>query len=145
VNDLAAGVLGGYLCSNVAVLIPAMPVAWPLATTWATRSYSRHLELLFVCHVLVIPVVEELFSRGVILASLCKKTSVPWAVLITSAAAAVLHLPPTRWLSVFVAWLILCGIYLARDRSIPASIAAHVVTNALGWFPNLVVARYFLV
>ena len=148
VSDLVVGVLGGYLCSNVTVLIPAIPIALPWATTWgitwATSLYRPHLEILFVCHVLVVPAAEELFSRGVILASLCKRTSVPWAVLITSAAAAVLHLPPTRWLSVFVAWLILCGIYLARDRSIPASIAAHVVTNALSWFPNLVVAGYLL-
>jgi membrane protease YdiL (CAAX protease family) len=144
VGDLAVGALGGYLCTNVIVLIPAIPIAWPLATTWSTGSYSRHLELLFVCHVLVIPAGEELFSRGVILASLCKRMPVPWAVLITSVAATVLHLPPTRWLSIFVAWLILCGIYLARDRSLPASIAAHTVTNALAWFPNLVVAGHFL-
>ena len=144
VSDLAVGALGGYLCTNVTVLIPATPIAWPWATTWATSLYRPHLEILFVCHVLVVSAAEELFSRGVILASLCKKMPAPWAVLITSAAAAVLHLPPTRWLSVFVAWLILCGIYLARDRSIPASIAAHVVTNALCWFPNLVVAGYFL-
>jgi membrane protease YdiL (CAAX protease family) len=70
--------------------------------------------------------------------------SAPWAVLIASAAAAVLHLPPARWLSVFVGWMILCGIYLARDRSLPASITAHVVTNALVWFPNLMVVRHFL-
>jgi membrane protease YdiL (CAAX protease family) len=144
VSDLAFGALGGYLCFNVIVLIPAIPIAWPWATTWAIGSYSRHLELLFVCHVFVIPAGEELFSRGVILASLCKRMPVPWAVLITSVAATVLHLPPARWLSVFVAWLILCGIYLARDRSLPASIAAHVVTNALAWFPNLVVAGHFL-
>jgi membrane protease YdiL (CAAX protease family) len=144
VSDLAVGALGGYLCYNVQVLIPAMPIAWPWATTWAVGSYRPHLEILFVCHVFVVPAGEELFSRGVILASLCKRMPVPWAVLITSVAAAVLHIPPARWSSAFVGWLILCGIYLARDRSIPASIAAHVVTNALAWFPNLVVARYFL-
>jgi membrane protease YdiL (CAAX protease family) len=143
-SDLAFGILGGYLCLNIEVYVPALPIAWPLPTIWATSSYSPHLPLLFVCHVLIIPMMEELLSRGMILASLCKRISVLWAVLITSAAGAVLHLPPTRWPSIFVAWLILCGIYLVRDRSLPASIAAHAVTNALVWFPNLVVAGHFL-
>jgi membrane protease YdiL (CAAX protease family) len=143
-SDLAVGLVGGYLCLNVQVLIPAIPIKWPLATTSGAMAFFLHPYLLFVCHVLVIPTAEELFSRGVILASLCKRMSVPCAVLITSAAASVLHLPPTRWLSVFVGWVILCGIYLARDRSLPASITAHAMMNALVWFPNLVVARHFL-
>jgi membrane protease YdiL (CAAX protease family) len=143
-SDLAVGIMGGYLCLNVEMLIPAIPIKWPLATSSAAMASSLPRELLFVCHVLVIPAAEELFSRGVILASLCKRMSVPWAILITSVAGSVLHLPPTRWLSVFVGWAILCGIYLARDRSLPASITAHAVTNALVWFPNLVVARHFL-
>ncbi len=143
-SDIAVGLAGGYLCLNVQVLIPSIPIKWPLPTTSAATAFFMHRELLFVCHVLVVPAAEELFSRGVILASLCKRMSIPWAVLITSVAASVLHLPPTRWLSVFVAWVILCGIYLARDRSLPAAITAHAMTNALVWFPNLVVAHHFL-
>ncbi len=98
------------------------------------------LKLLFVCHVLVIPVAEELIFRGVILGSLCKRMSLLWAVLITVVAATVLHSGPYA----FVPQLFLCGAYLARHRSLPASIAAHAVTNALVWFPHLVVAFHFL-
>ncbi len=142
-GDLAIGGLGGYLCYNIEILIPDLPIPWTLSTGPIGNSRS-HLELLFICHVFVVPAAEELISRGVILASLLKKMSSPWAVLITSAAAAVLHLPPARWSSVFVAWVILCGIYLARGRSLPASFAAHAVTNALGWFPGLVIAARLL-
>lgn len=143
VSDLAVGALVGYLCINVSICLPAMG-EWPW-TVQMSAFCPRHrtmlfLKLLFVCHVLVIPAVEELIFRGVILGSLCKRTSVLWAVLITAVAAAVLHDGPYA----FVPQLFLCGAYLARHRSIPASIAAHVVTNALVWWPNLVVAFHFL-
>jgi membrane protease YdiL (CAAX protease family) len=143
VSDFVVGALVGYLCTNVSVSLPAMG-EWP----WILQVSAfcpRHrtmlfLKLLFVCHVLVMPAAEELIFRGMILGSLCKRTSVLWAVLITAAAAAVLHAGPYA----FVPQLFLCGAYLARHRSIPASITAHAVTNALVWWPNLVVAGHFL-
>jgi membrane protease YdiL (CAAX protease family) len=142
-SDLAVGALVGYLCTNVSVCLPAMG-EWPW-TLQIAAFCPRHrtmlfLMVLFVCHVLVIPTAEELIFRGVILGSLCKRTSVLWAVLITAVAAAVLHGGPDA----FVPQLFLCGAYLVRHRSLPASIAAHAVTNALVWFPNLVVASHFL-
>ena len=79
-----------------------------------------------------------------ILSSLCKSTPVLLAILVTAVAAAVVHLPVTRWTSAFVANSILCGLYLARRGSLPASIAAHAGMNASVWFPNLMVATYFL-
>lgn len=142
-SDLAFGALGGYLCYNIQVLIPALRIPWPGTISWMSRPFP-HQELLFVYSVLLIPATEELLSRGAMLASLLKKMPAPWAVLITSAAAAVVHLPPARWSSAFVAWLILCGIYLVRGRSLPASFAAHAVTNALAWRPGLVLTGYLL-
>ncbi len=95
-----------------------------------------------MCAGLVVPVLEEVIFRGVILGSLCKRMAAPWAVLITAAAAAVLH---EFWLLAFVGQVFLCGAYLARHRSVAASIAAHVATNTVLWMPpHLLVAHYFL-
>ncbi len=140
-TDLATGALVGYLFFNLWVCLPEIPLEsleWP----WALHlSGSRPpLQILFAYHVLAIPVLEELIFRGVILGSLLKRTSVLWAVLITAVAATMLHSGPYA----FLPQVVLCATYLARHRSIPASIAAHAVTNGLLWFPSLVVLPHWL-
>ncbi len=141
VSDVTLGALAGYLCINVIVFVPAMPIAWRLGDT---AVYSLDRRLVFLGSALIVPILEELIFRGVIFGSLLKRTSTVWAILITAGAATVVHLPPSRWSSVFVAQLIFCGIYLVRGRSLPASIAAHSVSNALLWWPNVIVAWYLL-
>jgi membrane protease YdiL (CAAX protease family) len=146
VSDLAVGFLLGYLCSNLTLFIPdgilpAISMFPKDVGLYPDRSLLVH-RLVLVCAGFVIPVLEEVIFRGVILGSLCKRMAVPWAVLITAAAATVLH---EFWLLAFVGQVFLCGAYLARGRSLPASIAAHVATNTVIWMPpSLMVARYFL-
>lgn len=134
-SDLAIGVLAGYVCWNVVVILPSVSIAWPWLPSATAGLRCPHLKALFVCHVLVVPLAEELIFRAVILGSLSRRIPALWAVLITAAAATMVHTGTYA----FLPQAVLCTVYLARRRSIPASVAAHATMNALVWFPGLLV------
>jgi membrane protease YdiL (CAAX protease family) len=79
VSDLAVGALVGYLCTNVSACLPRMG-DWPwtvhMAASCPRSRTLLYLKLLFVCHALLVPVLEESIFREVILGSLSKRMPV---------------------------------------------------------------------
>jgi membrane protease YdiL (CAAX protease family) len=108
---------------------------------WLTGKFDPESQSVFAitCVVFLIPILEEVVHRGVILRSLSNYVS-PWAaVALTSLLVAGAHI------SFFLAipgQLAFSAIYLLRQKSLTASIACHIVFNALVYvelfkFPNL--------
>lgn len=79
--------------------------------------------------VLLVPLIEELFFRGYLLARL-DRGGLPWrvaAIAVSTAAFALLH---GRWLEAGLAGLIFAGVFL-RSQRIGDAVLAHVVANAI--------------
>jgi membrane protease YdiL (CAAX protease family) len=112
VGDLAVGIVLGLLMSNISAAILGRSA---VENDWALTNPARKLTL--ICAVLIVPVVEEMIYRGVILGSLLERTSTLWAVIITTVAATIMH---DSWLVAFPSQILLCTAYLIRKRSIPA-------------------------
>jgi membrane protease YdiL (CAAX protease family) len=129
--DLAVGIPLGYLISNIAAVIIGREA---ILNEWVLTNPAR--KLTFICAVLIVPVAEELIYRGAILGSLLERTATFWAVVITAAAATVMH---DYWLTAFPSQVLLCAAYLIRRRSLPASIIAHATANALVFAPSLLI------
>jgi membrane protease YdiL (CAAX protease family) len=120
----------------VAYAAVMLSVGWRLQgwNTDPTRYFPRtllgSLVLVFVV-VVAAPVAEEIVFRGVLLTSLVPHVGEFWAIAITSAIFAALHLNLFSFLPIFaVAW-VLSKLYL-RPGSLWASIAGHATFNALG-------------
>jgi membrane protease YdiL (CAAX protease family) len=89
--------------------------------------------LWLVCGVLVGPVFEELFTRGMILRSLLPRMN-PWvAIGVTATLSALSHV--SFWMSL-PSQILLGIVYKLRENSIAASIACHVGMNAAVHFPT---------
>jgi len=129
--DLAVGIPMGYLMANITVAILGKSA---LEADWTLTNPQR--KLTFICVVLIVPVAEELTYRAAILGSLMDRTSTIWAVLITTAAATIMH---DSWRVAFPGQILLCTAYLICRRSIPASIIAHAVANAVVFAPGLLI------
>ena len=59
-----------------------------------------------------------------------------WAVVITIAAATIMH---DVWWMALPGQIVFCTAYLIRGRSLSASITAHTVANALVFAPGLLI------
>ena len=132
--DLAIGTPTGYLMANIAAIMVGrsnFEGGW----IWT----NPHRQLAFISAVLIFPAAEELIYRGAILSSLMDRTSAPWAVLITTMAATVMH---DTWRVAFPNQLLLCAVYFVCRRSLPASAIAHVVANAFVFAPGLLIGFY---
>lgn len=80
--------------------------------------------------VLIAPLCEELFFRGLVLPGLLRELSPVWAVLISAALFAIAHVDPNSFLPLFVIGLAL-GFIRLRSGSTWASISLHVLNNLL--------------
>lgn len=84
---------------------------------------------------LAVPVAEELFFRGLVLRSFCRRHSVTLGVLASTSLFALLHAGGTAGPMVatlaatFVAGLIYAGLTVGRDMRLGAAIVAHVAMN----------------
>jgi exosortase E/protease (VPEID-CTERM system) len=106
---------------------PAAPEPALLALAPAAAALWVAVRLLGT--VILVPVVEELFFRGYVLARL-DRGGVAWralAVVVSTAGFAALH---DRWLVAALAGLVFAVVYLRRGR-LSDAVAAHVAANAL--------------
>jgi membrane protease YdiL (CAAX protease family) len=98
------------------------------AIQWIQSTYGSWAALLLAA--LLIPVIEELLFRGVLLQALSRYVSVRWAALIQAAVFAGMHQSAQAWPYVFVLGLL--GAWLMRRTGgLLAPILLHGVNNAL--------------
>jgi membrane protease YdiL (CAAX protease family) len=139
-RDLRFGALGGmalYVVSFIAGIIillvgqailghpPSQPDQIPDSVQQGSFLWSG------VVVVIAAPIGEETFFRGFLYRGLRRRFSVWPAVLISSAAFALIHGAPILILALFPVGIGLALIY-ERRQSLVASIAAHAVFNLIG-------------
>ena len=93
--------------------------------------------------VLLVPLIEELFFRGYLLARL-DRGGLYWriaAIAVSTAAFALLH---GRWLEAGLAGLIFAGVFLRRQR-IGDAVLSHMVANAIVAFMAVVTGNWTLI
>jgi len=123
----------------------ALSVLFLLTTHWTERWMPKNLPveklynstsgtyLLAVFGVLIAPLVEEIFFRGLLYPALARWTGVAASVALTGGAFAMLHGPQLNW-----AWLPLIVIFgvgatltivRARTRSVATTVLMHMAYN----------------
>jgi len=78
--------------------------------------------------VVLAPIAEEVFFRGVVFNALLREGGRRWAYIGSSALFAVIHLEPVAMLPLFLLGLALCWVY-QRTQNLLAPIAMHATVN----------------
>lgn len=138
--DLRIGLVAGILALSAGAVVGAITMA--LTGAFSSAAGDVLVDMLegddavaigvFMVMVGVgAPVVEELFTRGLLFAALRKRgLSAWWTVIATSVAFAVLHFEPVR-LPLIIAMALVLGVARARSGSLGAAIVGHTVNNGL--------------
>ncbi|MCK7558856.1 CPBP family glutamic-type intramembrane protease [Chitinophaga sedimenti] len=109
------------------ILLKLLPVPSFLAVSFATVQADNVLSIMGSA--LLLPVLEEVLFRGIVLNGLVKKHPPAYALLQSSLIYAVATLNPAYMLPKFLLGL-LCGLfYLRTHRGLYASILIHLVYN----------------
>ncbi len=120
-KDLVLALVVGYSTQVLTFLL------WP-------RPESSPDWVQIVCLVVVIPPLEEMFARGILLRSLLSVWP-PWLSIATiTILQAVMHF---RFLPALLPQLAFCVLYYQRRNCITASIICHSMTNAVVLFSSL--------
>lgn len=83
--------------------------------------------------VLLAPIIEEIFFRGVILQGLLKNYSIKKAIIISSILFAIMHFSIVQTPAAFFQGIVLAVIYV-KTGSLTMSITGHIINNTLGVF-----------
>ena len=137
------GVPLGVFCQVVLMNV----VNWPLNKWWPETFNPERIEtrardlvdnaqgawfiVLFVVVVIGAPFVEELVYRGFIQGGLQTRIGSTWALIITSAWFAVVHMEPIEFPGLF-AFAIVLGLCYRRTQRLGLSITTHLAFNATG-------------
>ena len=88
--------------------------------------------LIFVTTVVIVPIAEELFFRGMVQTTLRSFLKRPWvSIMITSSVFAVVHANPEHWASLFVISVCM-GYAYEKSGSLLRSIFVHSLFNTVG-------------
>ncbi len=123
-SSASVAVLAGIFLANLAAGLQARV---------GVLEFPNRDRLTVVLLVVIAPVVEELFVRGIVLTALLRKYSVVPAVLATAVLIAGVH--DSFW-PAFVGQVILTAVFLAFRRSLTASMITHVVGNLATIIPT---------
>ena len=115
-------------------VFPGFVKAWYLenSTIMIWRSGDNYIlanVINYLTIVLVAPVLEEFFARGILLTRWTVKWGVPRAVLASSAVFALLH---TNFLGAFC-FACVMAIFYIRTKSLFVPISLHIVNNLTAW------------
>lgn len=102
--------------------------AGPQTAQQAITRIDPWLAVLAV--VILAPVAEEVFFRGVVFNALLREAGSRWAYIGSAALFAVIHLEPVAMLPLFLLGLALAWVY-QRTRNLLAPIAMHVTVNGI--------------
>ncbi len=119
-------------------LFPEFVTAWFLelspTTIWTSGDNYILANLLnFLAIVIVAPVVEEFFFRGILLTRWSVKWSVVSAVIVSSGIFALLH---TNLIGSFCFGCVMAILYI-RTKSLFISMCLHVINNLTAWIMEL--------
>lgn len=113
---------------GAAVTLTALGLLWPYVLWWPGGASEFTLAQAFVL-VLIVPVAEELYFRGILLDHLRDQMGPVGAVLPVCALFGFLHYPHgMQWVMAGLS-LVLCAVVLI-SRSISWAIALHILWNA---------------
>ncbi len=89
------------------------------------------VALLVVGAVLIAPLSEELFFRGMLLQALWRRTGGPWrAITVSAALFAAIHFPQPQTILPLLTLGLILGYLRVRYRSLAACVLAHALFNA---------------
>jgi membrane protease YdiL (CAAX protease family) len=139
-GDLPRGVAGGFAAAILGATAGALMATFlgqELASNTTDAYEVRGIGQWAAMHLtigLAVPVAEELFFRGLVLRSFCRRHSVPLGVLASTSLFALLHMGTTgpalpTIAATFVAGIIYAGLTVGRDMRLGAAIVAHVAMN----------------
>ena len=105
-------------------------IEFPLATTWASGdNYILANLLSFLSVVIIVPILEEFFFRGILLTRWSVKWNVVSAVIASSTVFALPHIDP---IDAFCFGYVMAIFYI-RTKSLFIPISLHVVNNLIAW------------
>lgn len=115
----AFALIGGLLLAVMLRKLGMTRLEIPRATIPMRIGFVLQISLL-------VPAVEEVLFRGIVLDRLLNQRGIVVSILLTSAAAALCH---TALIPAFVEQVLLGGVYVAGRRSLGASTTAHLSIN----------------
>jgi hypothetical protein len=139
-GDVPRGLAGGFAAAILGATAGALMSTFlgqDLSSN-TTNAYEVHgMGQWAVMHLtigLAVPVAEELFFRGLVLRSFCRRHSVVLGVLASTSLFALLHTGTTgpivpTLVATFVAGITYAGLTVGRDMRLGAAIVAHVAVN----------------
>jgi len=123
---IGAGLVG----SGVVYVLEQLGIeAAPQTAEQAIAMVEPWLAVLAI--VVLAPIAEEVFFRGVVFNALLREGGRRWAYLGSSALFAVIHLEPVVMLPLFLLGLALSWVY-QRTRNLLAPIVMHATVNGIG-------------
>jgi membrane protease YdiL (CAAX protease family) len=114
--------------TTVAFLLPFINTTQSQDSALIFGKKGPGLALGFILTVVIAPIVEELYFRGLVLPAFTKKYGWVAGVLISSGVFAILHLQPNVIIYTFVLGLVLSFFYI-RLKSIIPGIIFHMINN----------------
>lgn len=139
VRDAAAIVVG--IVTQLAALLLYLPLYWVGATSpddvgkpaqdLTDKAHdTKGVVLLVLFVVIVAPVVEEIFFRGLALRSLEHKYGEMWAIVGSAALFAAVHFEPLQFPALFLFGLV-AGLLAMRTGRLGPGIWAHIAFNGM--------------
>jgi membrane protease YdiL (CAAX protease family) len=96
----------------------------------AAMSNSLEKSVVLLCVVVLAPLAEEFFFRGVLFQGLSRRLSVTWSAVLSAVIFSAYHLDPVNFVARAEIGLVLAGLVFKTGSLWPA-IAAHAANNAL--------------
>ena len=141
------GLAGELLAIIVAGILAAIiqsfthnPVQTPKQISLQTHPAVSVLVIVGISVIGITPFAEEAFFRGFIFRRLGQRYRLGWAVVLSAAIFAVLHLIPFIMLPIFALGALLASVVYARKSLFP-SVFAHMTFNAIGFTLQFVFMR----
>lgn len=144
-KKIKPGLIVSIVACSVGVILVTVPIIYWIAVTLGIQSDTKNRLLATIDHpyavffslVIIAPIFEELFFRGLILRGFLARYTAKKAIIVNALLFAVMHGNPLRifatfFLGLFNAWL------RYRSNSIIPSIFAHAFNNAMVFFVFLI-------
>lgn len=136
-RDVVPGVVAGLFSQFVLLRLLYLPFEWLNPDLDVSKEARDLLDLasgaglavLVASVVLVAPVVEEVFFRGLLQRTLVQRAGRGWGVALTAVAFGVTHFQPVQLLGL-VAFGAVLGVLAERAGRLGPAIVAHVTFNA---------------
>lgn len=127
-------ILGGAASFFVTGVMMILPVSEELLNSYASSSQgllNGGIVMRILSVVVVAPIVEEVFFRGMVISRL-KRSMAPWvAIVVSSLVFGILH-GQLLWIIYTFALGVLLGVVAERMKSVSAAILLHMAFNLAG-------------